>query len=508
MSRRDRALDALERLVEASAAERALVSLASLVASILVGVVIILVAGRTTTCEQAAFVLANPRPFGAPELFRVGFCYNPVAVFDSLFLGALGNPFEPGWDPLNRQMASTLRETSILVFTGLSVALAFRAGVFNIGTQGQLVVGALATAVSVLWASALVSGLVGTVLLVPFGVGVGLQRARNRAVEPAGGGPDDDAERDEQNGTDESGDEPRGPQHGDGGRQLVVGALATAVSVLWASALVSGLVGTVLLVPFGVVVGAAFGGLYGAIPGALKAYADANEVVTTIMLNFVATGLALYLVQEVFSPGGDASRTAPLPEYALFPPLLFDSRFSFSVLALLFGFVAAGGVYVLLSRTVFGYDLRASGIQPSAAEYGGVDAKRTVVASMTLSGALGGIGGAVYVLMVLGRFQSNVPAYGFDGITVAILAGNNPLGVGFAALLFGVLKSGSSVVDIATNVPPELVGVLRGFIILFVAMPEFFRLLGRRAFPRERTPGETVAADGGEDAAREEGEER
>ena len=426
MSRRDRALDALERLVEASAAERALVSLASLVASILVGVVIILVAGRTTTCEQAAFVLANPRPFGAPELFRVGFCYNPVAVFDSLFLGALGNPFEPGWDPLNRQMASTLRETSVLVFTGLSVALAFRAGVFNIGTQGQ----------------------------------------------------------------------------------LVVGALATAVSVLWASALVSGLVGTVLLVPFGVVVGAAFGGLYGAIPGALKAYADANEVVTTIMLNFVATGLALYLVQEVFSPGGDASRTAPLPEYALFPPLLFDSRFSFSVLALLFGFVAAGGVYVLLSRTVFGYDLRASGIQPSAAEYGGVDAKRTVVASMTLSGALGGIGGAVYVLMILGRFQSNVPAYGFDGITVAILAGNNPLGVGFAALLFGVLKSGSSVVDIATNVPPELVGVLRGFIILFVAMPEFFRLLGRRAFPRDRTPGETVAADGGEDAAREEGEER
>ena len=426
MSRRDRALDALERLVEASAAERALVSLASLVASILVGVVIILVAGRTTTCEQAAFVLANPRPFGAPELFRVGFCYNPVAVFDSLFLGALGDPFEPGWDPLNRQMASTLRETSVLVFTGLSVALAFRAGVFNIGTQGQ----------------------------------------------------------------------------------LVVGALATAVSVLWASALVSGLVGTVLLVPFGIVVGAAFGGLYGAIPGALKAYADANEVVTTIMLNFVATGLALYLVQEVFSPGGDASRTAPLPEYALFPPLLFDSRFSFSVLALLFGFVAAGGVYVLLSRTVFGYDLRASGIQPSAAEYGGVDAKRTVVASMTLSGALGGIGGAVYVLMVLGRFQSNVPAYGFDGITVAILAGNNPLGVGFAALLFGVLKSGSSVVDIATNVPPELVGVLRGFIILFVAMPEFFRLLGRRAFPRDRTPGETVAADGGEDAAREEGEER
>ena len=416
MSLRDRGLDALERLVAASAVERALISLASLVASVLVGVVIVLVAGRTTTCEQAAFVLANPQPFGAPQLFRVGFCYDPVAVFDRLFLGALGDPLSPGWDPLNGQMAATLRETSVLVFTGLSVALAFRAGVFNIGTQGQ----------------------------------------------------------------------------------LVVGALATALCVLWASALVSGLVGTVLLVPFGVVVGAVFGGLYGAIPGALKAYADANEVVTTIMLNFVASGVALYLVRAVFKdPNSPANQTVPLPEYALFPPLLFDSQFGFSVLALLFGLVAAGGVYALLRRTVFGYDLRASGIQPPAAEYGGVDAKRTVVASMALSGALGGIGGAVYVLMILGKFQTGVPAYGFDGITVAILAGNNPLGVGFAALLFGVLKSGTTVVQFATDVPPQLVGVLRGLIILFVAMPEFFRLLGRRALPRSRTREKAVAADGG-----------
>ena len=416
MSLRDRGLDALERLVAASAVERALISLASLVASVLVGVVIVLVAGRTTTCEQATFVLANPQPFGTPQLFRVGFCYDPVAVFDRLFLGALGDPLSPGWDPLNGQMAATLRETSVLVFTGLSVALAFRAGVFNIGTQGQ----------------------------------------------------------------------------------LVVGALATALCVLWASALVSGLVGTILLIPFGIVVGAVFGGLYGAIPGALKAYADANEVVTTIMLNFVASGVALYLVRAVFKdPNSPANQTVPLPEYALFPPLLFDSQFGFSVLALLFGLVAAGGVYALLRRTVFGYDLRASGIQPPAAEYGGVDAKRTVVASMALSGALGGIGGAVYVLMILGKFQTGVPAYGFDGITVAILAGNNPLGVGFAALLFGVLKSGTTVVQFATDVPPQLVGVLRGLIILFVAMPEFFRLLGQRTLSRDRTRSEAVAADGG-----------
>ena len=416
MNVRDRARRALRRLVEASATERALISFASLAASILVGAVIVLVAGRTATCEEAAFVLATPRPFGVPELASVGFCYDPVAVFDRLFVGALGDPLSPGWDPLNGRMATTLRETAVLVFTGLSVALAFRAGVFNIGTQGQ----------------------------------------------------------------------------------LVVGALATAVAVLWAATFVAGVVGTVVLVPFGILVGAASGGLYGAIPGALKAYADANEVVTTIMLNFIASGVALYLVRSTFKdPASPANQTIPLPDHALFPPLLFEPQFGFSILALLFGLLAAGGVFVLLRRTVFGYDLRAGGLQPAAAEYGGVDAQRTVVASMTLSGALGGIGGAVYVLMVLGKFQTNLPAYGFDGITVAILAGNNPLGVALAAFLFGVLKSGTTVVQFATDVPPQLVGVLRGLIILFVAMPEFFRLLGRRVLPRDRAGGDAVAADGG-----------
>jgi simple sugar transport system permease protein len=102
----------------------------------------------------------------------------------------------------------------------------------------------------------------------------------------------------------------------------------------------------------------------------------------------------------------------------------------------------------------------------------------------------------MYVMMVLGTFQTGIPSYGFDGITVSILAGNNPLGVGIAALLFGVLKSGTTVVQFATDVPPQLVGVLRGLIILFVAMPEFFRLLAR-GFPGTGRKPEAAAADGG-----------
>jgi ABC-type uncharacterized transport system permease subunit len=404
VSAADRVRQALSRLATASATERILISTAALVLSVLIGAVLVLVAGRMTTCTAGEAVY----------YFGTGFCYDPVVVFDRLFLGALGDPLSGSWSP-NGQFAVTLRETTLLIFTGLSVALAFRAGIFNIGTQGQ----------------------------------------------------------------------------------LVVGALATALGVLWASSLVSGVVGTVVLIPFGLLVGAVFGGLYGAIPGLLKAYADANEVITTIMLNFIASGVALYLVSGVFKdPESAANQTVPLQEFAQFPAVLFGARQDFSLVALGFGLLALGALYYVLEHTAFGYDVRTSGVQPEAAEYGGVDAKRTVVASLTLSGALGGIAGAMYVMMVLGTFQTGIPSYGFDGITVSILAGNNPLGVGIAALLFGVLKSGTTVVQFATDVPPQLVGVLRGLIILFVAMPEFFRLLAR-GFPGTGRKPEAAAADGG-----------
>ena len=431
----ERAWRALDRLARASATERFLLSFAALVLSIVVGTVLVLAAGRATTCETAAFVLTHPTPFGLPRLFSMGFCFDPVAVFDRLFFGALGDPFRKGWGPLtpftggpldpfregyqllNPQMAVTLRETTVLLFSGLAVAVAFRAGIFNIGTQGQLVLGALGTGLSVLWAAPFV---------------------------PAG------------------------------------------------------LVGTVVLVTLGLAVGAVVGGLYGAIPGALKAYAEANEVITTIMLNFVATGVAFFLVANyVRNPESQAVETTPVPDYALIPPVLFEPRDDFSFVALGLGAVLVFVIYYVLEHTSFGYDVRTSGLQPDAAEYGGVNAERTIVYSMAISGALGGIGGAVYVLMILGKFQTGVPAYGFDGITVSILAGNNPLGVGFAAFLFGTLKSGSTVVQFATDVPPQLVGVLRGLIILFVAMPEFFRMLARGIGPTAERRPDAVAADGG-----------
>ncbi|NIB99243.1 ABC transporter permease [Halobacterium sp. R2-5] len=421
MSAADRARGLLGRLVRASAFERFLISASALLLSVFIGGLIILAAGRMTDCSSAAYTLAFPGKFvtqfvGGEALFAMGFCYDPFAVYDLLFLGAFGDLLS---NPINGQFATTVAETTILMFTGVAVAVAFRADIFNIGVQGQLVVGALTTGVVLVYAAPPLAGL---------------------------------------------------------------GALATVV-----------------LLPLGLLLGAIAGGVYAAIPGALKAYADANEVITTIMLNFVATSIALFLVsrESYFKdPESFASQTVGLPDVAMFPSVLFRPRDDVSLLAVVFAVAVLVGIWYLLQHTPFGYDLRTSGLQPDAAEYGGVDADRTIVTSMTLSGALAGIGGAVYVLMVLGNFQTGVPSYGFDGITVSILAGNNPLGVGFAALLFGVLKSGSIVVQVGSNVPPTLVGVLRGLIILFVAMPEFFRMLGKRFGSFQPAGEQPVAADG------------
>ncbi len=412
-------IDILARLRRSSGTERILISMAALVLSILVGTVLILFAGLIAESEEPVW-----------SVFGYDFAYNPLTVFDKLFFGAFGDPINPafrplqgefawiirpGFDPLNGQLATTLAETTILIFAGVAVAIAFRAGIFNIGAQGQLVVGALATGVVLLPIAPMVTGALGTVVLLTIG--------------------------------------------------LFVGALA--------------------------------GGAYAAIPGALLAYLEAHEVITTIMLNFVATSTALYLVANHFKdPNSFANQTVSLPDHSLFPNLIFEARHDFSILALLFGILSLVTIWYLLNHTAMGFDIRTSGIQPDAAEYGGVNAERTILTGMVLSGALAGIGGAVYVLMVLGNFQVGVPGYGFDGITVSILAGNNPLGVGFAGLLFGVLKSGSVVVDVGTDVPPQLVGVLRGLIILFVAMPEFFRMIGKRVVPDGRMEPPTEIADG------------
>ncbi|ADJ16030.1 ABC transporter permease [Halalkalicoccus jeotgali] len=377
---RERTDASLDWLVNASAVQRILASLTALVFAVLVGTVLVFVSGFVADCSDPFIYIPG-----------VGYgCYNPVEMYGTMINGAFGSLTALG---------RTLQETTLLLFTGLSVAVAFRAGLFNIGTQGQMVLGALAAALTV----------------------------------------------------------------------IALGDVVPAT-----------IVGALVVIPVGIVVGALVGGFWGMIPGVMKAYADAHEVITTIMLNFVATGIAFWAVQNhVGNLETDSVQTHSIPELARLPATISGARFS--IYALLGALLIAVGIYLLYTRTVLGYELRTSGIQETAAEYGGVNAKRNIVTSMTLSGALGGVAGAIYVTMIQYRWQAGIPALGFDGIAVSILAGNNPLGVIPAALLFGGMKTGSVAVDLSLGVPNELVEVLRGLIILFIAMPEFFRMLGKRA---------------------------
>jgi ABC-type uncharacterized transport system permease subunit len=138
-------------------------------------------------------------------------------------------------------------------------------------------------------------------------------------------------------------------------------------------------------------------------------------------------------------------------------------------------------VYYILQKTTLGYEVRASGLNPSAAENGGINVKKTMILALILGGALAGIGGAGEILGVHNRFiQGFSPGYGFDGIAVALVGGLNPIGVLLAAILFGALRSGGMLMTRATHVPLDIVVILQALVIIFVAAPHFIRYFVRR----------------------------
>ncbi|MDR9430526.1 MAG: ABC transporter permease [Natronomonas sp.] len=354
------------RLLDASVAERFLIAVAAIVLSLVISSLVLVALGH----DAGLFMY-------------------------SLLYGAIGTP---------GQVAFTLRKATMLILAGIAVAVAFRANIFNIGVQGQMVVGAFTAAMVIL------------------GVAPHL---------PAGG--------------------PSG----------------------------------VVLVLLGLLAGVAGGAAYAAIPGLMKAYADANEVITTIMLNFIATGLLFVLVDgPLKAPGAPAPRTVIFPEYAGLPSLILDSR-SFSVLGLGLALVTVVVVYVILTNTRFGYDLQTTGFQAAASAFSGVKPKRTIVTTMMFSGMIAGLTGGLYVVMIVGYFQDPgvFPTFGFDGIAVSLLAANNPLGAVPAGLLFGGLAASGQYVDVNLAVPKELVSGIIGLIVLFVATPELFRMAADRFIP-------------------------
>ena len=263
--------------------------------------------------------------------------------------------------------------------------------------------------------------------------------------------------------------------------QLYIAAFATA----WVG-ITCGSLPAALLVPLCCLTAIAAGACWGAVPGVLKARFGAHEVITTIMMNFIAVELASYFTQYHYKPPGDPLlETVPVGDGAQiarlgrFVPGL-PERIPLNV-AFLLALLACVLVWLFLWRTRWGYEIRATGASPAAAEYGGIATGKQIVLAMAVSGALAGMVGVNEVLGYRHRYYDAFSAgYGFTGIAVALLGRNHPVGVILASLLFGALLRGGLFVDIFTeHVSKDLVLVLQGIIILFVAAEALFR--GRQA---------------------------
>jgi ABC-type uncharacterized transport system permease subunit len=296
----------------------------------------------------------------------------------------------------------TLFYTTPLIFTGLSVAIAFHAGLFNIGGEGQLTMGALAAA--------------------------------------------------------------------------AIGA--TCVGVPWPVAPV--LAGLAALLA---------GAAWGAIPGWLRAKRGSHEVINTIMLNFIATGLSSYVTLYLLkNPASQNPETEPIGEsYRIASFAIFGG--APVGLALVVALAVAVLIWLLLWRTVLGFEIRAVGQSEKAARAAGIDAGKIRILALTLAGGLAGLVGIAEVLGNSGKFKVGFsPEYGFMGIAVALLGRNHPLGVVLAALLFGALHKGTADLDMETeHVTREVSLILQALIILSVSADGLWSWMRHRREPEMGT---------------------
>ena len=232
----------------------------------------------------------------------------------------------------------------------------------------------------------------------------------------------------------------------------------------------------IFLVPMCIATAVIVGGIWGGIPGYLKAKFGSHEVINTIMLNFIAIALVSYLTQYHYKiPGDPILQTAPIGDAATIPRLSSFLPFVPTTVPLNVAFLLAilmcFLVYVFLWKTKWGYELRAVGENPSAAEYGGISPKKQIIIAMSISGALAGMVAIGEVMGFRHNYYHGFSAeWGFWGIAVALLGRNHPFGVLIAAIFFGVLLRGGIFVDAFTQyVSKDLVEVLQAIIILFVA---------------------------------------
>lgn len=337
-----------------------------------------------------------------------------TGAYVAMFRGAIFDWQATGFAAAIKPLTESVVFAVPLVLAGLGITVGFRAGLFNIGAQGQIIIGAIFAAY----------------LGFAFDLPVGLH--------------------------------------------LLLAVLGGAVG----------------------------GAIWGAIPGALKARFGANEVIVTIMLNYIAIYLISYVLkQPVFNPGRSGQRSPAVAESASYPPLVPDWLVPGNTFRLHWGVVVAilATVFVwwLLERSTIGFELRAVGANPHAARTAGMSVGRTTVITMVIAGGLAGLAATAQVLGTEGSLTAGVAAsYGFDAITVALLGRARPLGTLLAGLLFGALKAGGFLMQSLTQTPIDIVLVVQSIIVLLIAAPPLVRAVFRLPDPDRprRRRGDAAAA--------------
>ncbi|MEK3855051.1 ABC transporter permease [Cytobacillus sp. FSL H8-0458] len=307
--------------------------------------------------------------------------YNAGSAFIALWNGAFGEIYYTG---------EVVRQVTPYILAGLAVAFAFRTGLFNIGVEGQLIVGWLAA----VW------------------VGVAFELPK------------------------------------------------------------------IIHLPLAVLAAAAAGALWAFIPGLLKAKFKVHEVIVTIMMNYVALHVTNYIIRTVLSEKSD--RTEMIAESASLRSPFLEGLTDYSRLhwGILIALACVFIMWFLLEKTSKGYELRAVGFNQHASEYAGMSVSKNIILSMVISGAFAGLAGAMEALGTFGyaAIKGGFTGVGFDGIAVALLGGNGPIGIIFAALLFGSLKVGALNMPLEAGVPNELVDIIIALIVFFVAASYMIRI--------------------------------
>ena len=306
-----------------------------------------------------------------------------INAYETLFQSAVGN---------ERAIADTLLKATPLIFTGLATVVAFKAGIFNVGVEGSLYMGAFAAA----W----------------------------------------------------------------------VGFTFTDLPAL-------------LIIPLAFLMAGLMGGLWGAIPGYLKARLQVDEVVSTIMLNYVAILFTEYLVLgPFFVPGMSNAMSAEVAPQAQLPRIYSRSQFNPSFFLAIATFFI---VWFMMRRMNLGYEIRVLGTNMNFARWAGMPIRRIIVLVMFISGFIGGLAGAGQALGVHYRFVAGFSrGLGFDGIVIALLGRNTAVGALLAALFFGALRSGSATMEMFTRIPRDLIDIVQALIIFFIAVDVGFGWLKSR----------------------------